>query len=174
MIAIDTSKDQIDTIDQLESVLKFMRAFAREYDFDRTRFSIIQKNGRDLTTLLALINGRSLGALETILSPKSFKIGKPSGIQNDQSLMQTILNTFSSSKAGVKTAILFTKDNKIKQFKKNFQAADIDMVTVIIGGDDKEKDNDINSVSIDDVKKLPNVYGTLESVFRERLGIDYI
>ena len=186
VVAIDTSKGQIDTIDQLESVSKFMKAFAREYDFGNARFSIIQKNGRDVTTLLKLDDGRSMGALETVLSPKSFnKIGKPSGrTQNYQTLMRIVLDSFSSSKTGVagvaNTVIVFTKDGKVKQLKNNFQQADIDLITVIIGDGDensKDKDNDdedINNVTVDDAKKLPNVYGTLESVIRERLGIVYI
>ena len=98
--------------------------------------------------------------------------------------MRIVLDSFSSSKTGVagvaNTVIVFTKDGKVKQLKNNFQQADIDLITVIIGDGDensKDKDNDdedINSVIVDDAKKLPNVYGTLESVIRERLGIVYI
>lgn len=179
VVVIDTSKGQIDTLDQLESVLKFVKAFSREYDFDRTQFSIIQKNGRDVTVLLKLYDGRSLEALETVLSPNSLKIGKPSGTTQDyQPLMRTVLKTFSPSKifTGVETVIVFTKDNKVKQLKKSFQEADIDLISVIIGdeSDKKFNDDDINSVTVDDVKKLPNVYSTLGSVIRERFGIIYI
>ena len=169
VVVIDTSKGHIDTPDQLVSVLNFLKAFTRVFNSKKMFVSIIQKNGPDVITLLKLDEGRSLPILDSALSPKNFKIGKP-GSQSYQVVLQTVLDAFST---GVfKTAIIFTKDgSKVTQSNVNFEGDNIVVIPVVIGDKTNNKVDEINGVFINDVKMLPSVYGTLESVIKERHGI---
>ena len=182
VFVIDTSDKHFDTSKELADVLKFAKSFLKtfklESDEQKTQITIIQKNGDDVITLLK--SSDTLPSLEYILSSKNFgKIGKTVGFSPGyQQVAKTALNTLLSTQTQTpkKTVIFFTKDGKlVAPIEDSFTAADVVMVPVVVGDKKTMKDGkdgltESESVIVESGKMLPGVYGTLETVIKERHG----